>query len=188
MKNINKLLDQIKELHSKGYSDSEIARILKMSTSNINRHRNILKLKTHRIKRTYNNEYDKIRGYMIRNVKFSAKRRNIEFNLDFTDFELPKYCPILNVELDYKLEGNSNDFNHASLDRIDNSKGYIKGNVLVMSRLANIMKNEATFDQLILFADNIQTLMINYYKNQGALGNITDIFPNLELRKFNLDS
>lgn len=184
MKKIEKLRDQIKTLHSKGYSDSKIAEILEMSTSNINRHRNILKLKAHQIKRSYNNEYDKIRGYIIRNVKFSAKRRNINFDLEFTDFELPKYCPLLNIELEYHLEGDWNNFNHATLDRFDNTKGYIKGNVIVISRLANSMKNEATFDQLILFADNIQTLMINYYKNQGALGNITDMISNFELKKF----
>ena len=187
MKKVTKLLEQIKELHSNGNTDSEIARILNMSNSNINRHRNILKLSTHRIRRVYQNEYDKTRGYIIRNVKFSAKRRNIEFNLNFTDFELPKYCPILGVELEYRLEGGGNDSNHASLDRIDNSKGYIKGNVIIISRLANAMKNEASFTQLLMFTQNMQTL-IDYYKNQGALGNITDIFPNIELRKFSLDS
>lgn len=48
------------------------------------------------------------------------------------------------------------------------------------------MKNSANFDELENFCKNT-LLLINYYKNQGALGNITDIFPNF-IRKSSLDS
>jgi len=43
------------------------------------------------------------------------------------------------------------------------------------------MKNEADFDQLITFSQNI-TKLIDFYKNQGALVNITDIFPDIILK------
>lgn len=185
---VEQLIAQIKILNSEGYKDAEIARKLNRSDSVINRYRNlILNLPTNHIKREYISEYDRIRGYIIRNVKFSAKRRKIDFDLKFEDLELPTHCPILNIELKYIKENCGNYFNHATLDRIDNSKGYIKGNVIILSRLANVMKNEADFNQLELFALNIQTL-INSYKNQGALGSITDIFPSIKLRKFSLDS
>lgn len=139
--------------------------------------RNLFNLKPKQPENSYNNKYDRIRGYIIRNSKYMAKRRGIYFNLKYTDFELPKYCPILGIELEYGSGNNCNLPQHATLDRIDNSKGYIPGNVMVISRLANAMKNQASFDQIELFSQNYQ-LLINYFKKYGTLGNITDIFPH----------
>ena len=133
----------------------------------------------------YNSEYDRIRGYIIRNSKYCAKRRGIPFDLKYTDFELPEYCPILGVKIEYGSESNGNSPNHATLDRIDNSKGYIPGNVMIISRLANAMKNEANFDQFQKFITNY-TYLIKYINEHGTLGSITDIFPHW--KKLSLDS
>lgn len=127
--------------------------------------------------KTYNTKYDRIKGYIIRNSKFMSKRRNIEFDITIDDFELPKYCPILGIELEYGSGNDGNSIQHATLDRIDNTKGYIKGNVMIISRLANAMKNQATFSQLELFNKNYG-LLLNYIKEHGTLGNITDMFPH----------
>ena len=43
--------------------------------------------------------------------------------------------------------------NSPSIDRLDNTKGYVKGNVWVISTLANNMKNSAGFKDLHIFAD-----------------------------------
>ena len=134
---------------------------------------------------TYNTEYDRIRGYIIRNSKYCAKRRNIEFTIQYTDFELPEFCPILGIKLEYGSGHDGNAPQHATLDRIDNTKGYIPGNIMIVSRLANAMKNEATFNQLQTFITNYSYL-INYINEHGALGNITDIFPHW--KKLSLDS
>lgn len=64
--------------------------------------------------------------------------------------------------------------------------GYIKGNVIVVSRLANVMKNEANFEQLKLFCKNM-TKLVNHYETQGALESITDIFGDY-FPKLSLDS
>lgn len=131
----------------------------------------------------YTSESDRIKGYMLRNTRYTAKRRGIKCSLHYTDFEIPKHCPILGVPLSYMHESDGNHPYHATIDRIDNSKGYEKGNVIVISRLANAMKNSANFDLILKFCDNMPKL-IKHYKEQGTLGSITDIFsydPKLSL-------
>lgn len=175
------LSSKIHELYSLKYSDSQVAEILNISTSKANEYRNKLGIQPKMKERTYVNKIDRLKGYIIRNIKSSSKIRNLEFNLEYTDLDLPETCPILRIPLKYKGEGKSQEYNYATVDRIDNSKGYIKGNVIIVSRLANAMKNEANFEQLETFFKNMQHL-INFYKNQGALGSITDVFSDINLK------
>lgn len=171
----------INKLYSLNYSDAQVAKILNISTSKANEYRNKLGIKPKMKERIYHTKVDRLKGYIIRNIKSSAKIRNLEFNLEYTDLELPEICPILQFPLKYKGEGKSQSFDYATVDRIDNTKGYIKGNVIIVSRLANAMKNEASFEQLKTFFYNMNNL-INFYKNQGALGSITDVFPDITLK------
>lgn len=92
------------------------------------------------------------------NAKTRANRRGLSFDLTVEDIIIPEICPILEIPLFTGTKGNYN--NSPSLDRIDNTKGYIKGNVAVISSLANSMKNQATFKQLYTFQKNI----LNYCK------------------------
>lgn len=141
----------------------------------MNEIRNYFDLQPRSYQEDYTCEYDRIRGYIIRNTKFTAKRRGIHFDLKYTDFEIPEKCPILGVPLTYLGESGGNDPFHASMDRIDNSKGYVKENVIVISKLANSMKNSADFDLILKFCENMPKL-IKHYKEQGALEHVTDVF------------
>ena len=67
--------------------------------------------------------------------------------------EYPKICPVLGVELIWDTKERSTRVdNSPSLDRINPKLGYIKGNVMIMSNLANQMKSNATPEQLKQFS------------------------------------
>jgi hypothetical protein len=44
-------------------------------------------------------------------------------------------------------------FNAPSIDRIDNSKGYTKDNIMIVSTKLNLLKKDATIDELIKIGD-----------------------------------
>lgn len=85
-----------------------------------------------------------------RRIKDTSKQRGIEFNLNEEDIIIPTYCPLLEI----KLEWGGSRYNSPSVDRIDNTKGYTKDNIWVISELANRMKNTASIEQLIIFSKN----------------------------------
>jgi len=90
---------------------------------------------------------------MWRRAKSRSKIRGISFTIDVNDIIIPTTCPILNIPL-FCTIGKSGSFdNSPSLDRIDPQKGYVKGNIMVISSLANVMKNNATPEILITFAE-----------------------------------
>jgi len=87
-------------------------------------------------------------------VRSRSKREGIEFNLELSDIIIPENCPYLKVPLT-KIQHQGRIWTNASLDRIDPTKGYTKGNVEVVSMLANAMKQAATKEQLIVFANSV---------------------------------
>jgi len=83
---------------------------------------------------------------LISYAKHRAKINNIPFNLSPKDIEVPKLCPVLGMPL--KLNNGSLCKDSPSLDRIIPAKGYVKGNVKVISHRANTLKNDATIQEL----------------------------------------
>ncbi len=91
---------------------------------------------------------------MLQRCRKRAKDLGLEFNLSETDIDIPERCPILDISLN-RL---GNIENAPSLDRIDNTKGYINSNVLVISYKANRIKNNASLEDLrkiLLFYENL---------------------------------
>lgn len=91
---------------------------------------------------------------MLWQAKATAARKNLDFNLEESDIVIPSHCKYLNIPLTQSL-GEGVIWSNTSLDRIDSSLGYIKGNVEVISRKANSIKNMATIDELRVFAKNV---------------------------------
>lgn len=92
--------------------------------------------------------------YLWRSAKGRARKSNLEFTISTEDISIPSHCPLLGVELTHIFGMGRVDTN-ISIDRIDNSKGYIKENIQIVSDLANRMKQNATREQLIAFAKRI---------------------------------
>ena len=91
---------------------------------------------------------------LYKNIKSRCKRMGREFSIYIKDIIIPEKCPVFGFEL--KREDRETWMCAPSVDRIDSSKGYIKGNVTVVSRRANIIKRDATIEEL--------EQLFNYYK------------------------
>ena len=85
-------------------------------------------------------------------LEFSS-RKDLEFDLTVKDIVIPKYCPILGIELICKSGISGGQKNSPALDRKDSKRGYTKDNIQVISHLANMMKSHATEEELITFAN-----------------------------------
>lgn len=87
-----------------------------------------------------------------------ARRRAREEKVDFTiippDIHIPLRCPYLQIPLLAPCNGTIKD-NSPSLDRINPCIGYVETNIQVISYKANKMKNNATPQELRLFAKYI---------------------------------
>ena len=94
---------------------------------------------------------------MLRRARQRAKERGLEFNLELKDIHIPTHCPVLGIELACHKGRSGGNPNSPALDRIDNTKGYVKGNVMVISHRANMMKVDASPEELIKFAEWVLT-------------------------------
>ena len=97
-----------------------------------------------------------LESLLLARNRSSAKDKNLAFDITTDDIQVPEKCPYLGTELIRDAKRTTHDFvNVVSLDRIDSSKGYIKGNVEVISLKAKEMKARATPTQLLDFAIGI---------------------------------
>jgi hypothetical protein len=94
---------------------------------------------------------------MLSRCKQRAIAKGMEFNLEVSDISIPKQCPILGIPLAVGT-GNGGSPNSPSLDRINNSLGYIKGNVQVISKRANQIKLDASYEEIAKVADWLRAI------------------------------
>lgn len=89
--------------------------------------------------------YEDISGHIWSGIKASAAHRNIEFDISIEyAWELfekqNRKCALSNEFLLFYSSNNNKSLTTASLDRIDNNKGYINGNVWWVHKTVNRMK------------------------------------------------
>lgn len=90
--------------------------------------------------------------FMWKQAKHRAEfdYNGMEFTITVDDIIIPDKCPYMDapfIPLDKKYG--------YSLDRIDSTKGYTPDNIQVISRIANIMKNNSTEQELLSFARGV---------------------------------
>ena len=107
----------------------------------------------------------KLPNRLLNAAKARARTHNLEFTITLEDIVVPTHCPLLGIELRVAEGRTSSKAHSPSLDRFDCSKGYIKGNVWVISQRANTMKSDATLDELVMLVENLKT----YTGNCGSL-------------------
>lgn len=103
-------------------------------------------------KKKFKDKYyaEKYEVFILNRCRTRARRSNLEFNIELSDIVIPEVCPVLGIPL---IRGKDKaSINSPSVDRIDPNCGYTKGNIQIISNLANMMKNNATPEQLINFA------------------------------------
>ena len=96
---------------------------------------------------------------MIEKAKRRAKSKDVAFDLDldYLCSIAPDICPVFGLELLWgkgsKARAGHPEHASPSLDRINPEKGYIKGNVAIISNKANMIKSNAKLRELYAVAD-----------------------------------
>ena len=104
------------------------------------------------------NHIDYIKLDARQKLYYSARQRanlkGLEFTITPNDIVIPKLCPVLGIPLSPTVGMGSRKITELesspSIDRIDNSKGYTKDNICVISLRANNIKKDATLTELRL--------------------------------------
>lgn len=93
-------------------------------------------------------------SYNLNNAKKLAKAKGLEFDLDIEYLQLlhkEQYgkCAISQVDLVLKFAKDKRRINQVSIDRIDNSIGYIKGNVQLVCLGVNYLRNTFEISEVV---------------------------------------
>lgn len=92
---------------------------------------------------------------MVDRAKRRAAEKQLSFDIDtkYVRSLVVSHCPVLGMPLEWSCRrnvGNITLTGSPSLDRIDPAKGYVKGNVWIISYRANLIKSNATHEELKL--------------------------------------
>lgn len=96
-------------------------------------------------------------SYLVRKSKERGKADGVEHSITEADLQWVDTCPYLGIQLTHEF-GKGQLQTNASLDRIDSTKGYVPGNVQIVSRKANTMKSSASAQELLTFARSVLAL------------------------------
>ncbi len=83
--------------------------------------------------------------YIWEQTRSRAKQYQLDFNITPEDIVIPTHCPIFGIPL---IKSMIRTENTPSIDRIDPTHGYIKGNIQIISMRANRLKSNMTLSEI----------------------------------------
>ena len=86
---------------------------------------------------------------MVSAARARAQKAGVPFDLSPDDIVIPAVCPVLGIP----LRRGADRASAPSLARLVPARGYVRGNVIVVSMRANRLKSDATMDELETIAD-----------------------------------
>lgn len=97
-----------------------------------------------------------VRSKLLDGARKRAKAKGIEFSLEIDDLDIPEFCPVFGTRLDNSSKAPSMiNTTSPSIDRIDPSKGYVKGNIRIICARANSLKGNASADETMAIAQYV---------------------------------
>lgn len=92
-------------------------------------------------------------------AKHRAEKQGLPFDLAPEDIVVPSHCPVLGIPLERK--GGLSNPRLASIDKIDPTKGYVRGNVWIISWRANSLKRDGTLAEFEAIVRALRSLEVH---------------------------
>lgn len=93
--------------------------------------------------------------WIVRSKSSKKAKQRHGLSIEYYKTLIVTHCPLLGIELSYtNYKGMHVPDNYATIDKIDPEKGYIPGNVQIISFRANTLKNSATIEEMRLILSN----------------------------------
>lgn len=110
-------------------------------------------------RQAFTGTFEKKVRILVSTARARAKERGVPFSITTADLARVTNCPILGIPMDFAKKGRGAADNSPSIDRIDPAKGYVPGNVWIISSKANRMKSDATLQELELLVTKLREVM-----------------------------
>lgn len=137
---------QKQRLYAKRYRDKNRDDPVYKEKERINNSKDYIKHRDNRVRKQREWRESDVARSLFLTAKNRAKFEGIPFDITIEDIIVPEFCPALGLEL--MMNRCKPGDNSPSLDRLNPSKGYVRGNVAVISFKANTIKSNANLDEL----------------------------------------
>lgn len=104
-------------------------------------------------------------------IKYKCDKNSVPFDFCLDDLApFPLQCPVLDIDIDYFKKGQGGSNHSPSIDRLVPSKGYVTGNVRIISQKANRLKQDASIEeqvQLLAYSSGVSAKKLQQVIKKG---------------------